>query len=313
MLWAVTSYFNPTGSTRRIVNYHAFRRALGVPLLAVEWSRDGRFELDERDADILVRIDGGDLMWQKERLLNIGIERLPASCREVAWLDCDIVFGRADWAAQTSRCLEQAMIVQPYGRAIYLARTPIGRVADPGALRSVARELERVGFVRALLEGTIGELSLAPDDAEVYRRVPSPGFAWAARRELLERHPLIDFWVVGGGDVAYLHAALGTAEHIVRRHGLTAGHRSAYLERAGALAAEVAGRVQFVAGDIFHFWHGEGANRKYQSRFGLLPLHGFEPARSLRAAESGAWSWGEVDPALPRAVSDYFDGRLEDG
>ena len=105
MLWAVTSYFNPTGSKRRFANYHAFRRALGVPLLAVEWSRDGRFELGESDADIVVQIGGGDLMWQKERLLNIGIGRLPASCREVAWLDCDIVLERFGWAAE-AKCGE---------------------------------------------------------------------------------------------------------------------------------------------------------------------------------------------------------------
>jgi hypothetical protein len=59
------SYFNPIGSRRRLANYRVFRNSLAAPLLTVEWSPQGRFELDPTDADVLVQISGGDLMWQK--------------------------------------------------------------------------------------------------------------------------------------------------------------------------------------------------------------------------------------------------------
>ena len=61
-LWAISSYFNPTRSRRRLANYRAFRESLVAPLLTVEWSHDGFFELEEGDADLLMRISGGDLM-----------------------------------------------------------------------------------------------------------------------------------------------------------------------------------------------------------------------------------------------------------
>ena len=32
-------------------------------------------------------VQGGSLLWQKERLLNLLLPRLPAHCRHVAWLD----------------------------------------------------------------------------------------------------------------------------------------------------------------------------------------------------------------------------------
>ena len=32
-------------------------------------------------------------------------ERLPASCRKVVWIDCDVLFERDDWAWATSRAL----------------------------------------------------------------------------------------------------------------------------------------------------------------------------------------------------------------
>jgi hypothetical protein len=72
-LWAVTSYFNPAGFRRRRENYRVFRDRLAVPLAAVELSFNGHFELAPQDAEILIQIPGRDVMWQKERLLNVAV------------------------------------------------------------------------------------------------------------------------------------------------------------------------------------------------------------------------------------------------
>src|SRR5437868_14501260 len=105
-LWAITSFFNPAGYQRRLRNFHQFRRHLGVPLLAVELTfGDARPALSRGDADILVECSDGDVMWQKERLLNLAVERLPASCRYVAWIDCDLIFDNDDWPRATREAL----------------------------------------------------------------------------------------------------------------------------------------------------------------------------------------------------------------
>jgi hypothetical protein len=85
-LWAITCYFNPCGYRRRAINYRTFWRHLQIPLLTVELSFDGRFELQEHDADRLIQLRAADVMWQKERLLNVGIRALPAECDRVAWI-----------------------------------------------------------------------------------------------------------------------------------------------------------------------------------------------------------------------------------
>ncbi|HEY8118550.1 MAG TPA: hypothetical protein VIE91_04865, partial [Methylophilaceae bacterium] len=54
--WAVTSYFNPAGWQRRRHNYNTFRHHLSIPLLTVEFSSDGQFELGPQDADLLIQI-----------------------------------------------------------------------------------------------------------------------------------------------------------------------------------------------------------------------------------------------------------------
>jgi hypothetical protein len=122
-LWAITAYFNPARYQNRRKNYRLFHQRLAVPLAAVELSFDGQFELDPDDAELLIQIDGGDVMWQKERLLNIALESLPRECEFVVWLDCDIVFQRQDWPEQVCRQLERVPLLQPYSLVHHLPRT----------------------------------------------------------------------------------------------------------------------------------------------------------------------------------------------
>src|SRR5215471_14570554 len=96
-MWAMTSYYNPVRYKRRLSNYRIFRENLGVPLITVELSFNGQFELTEEQADILIQISGGAVLWQKERLLNVALQAVPSSCNKVAWLDCDILFDTPNW------------------------------------------------------------------------------------------------------------------------------------------------------------------------------------------------------------------------
>ena len=82
-LWAITSYFNPASYRRRLANFNTFRQHLPIPLVAVELAYDADFELQEADAEILIQLRGGALLWQKERLLNVALQALPAACRKV--------------------------------------------------------------------------------------------------------------------------------------------------------------------------------------------------------------------------------------
>src|SRR5262249_57573476 len=76
-LWAISCYFNPCRYRRRLANYQGCRRRLTAPLVCVELSFDGRFELGADDADVLIKVKGGAVLWQKERLLNIAWRHVP--------------------------------------------------------------------------------------------------------------------------------------------------------------------------------------------------------------------------------------------
>src|SRR5579859_25297 len=119
-LWAITSYFNPARYGRRLSNFKIFREHLKVPLVVVELSYGLDFELGETDADILVRLHGSAVLWQKERLLNLALQKLPVDCRKVAWLDSDILFDSPDWGASASALLDRFSLIQAFKNVHYL-------------------------------------------------------------------------------------------------------------------------------------------------------------------------------------------------
>ena len=314
-LWAVTTYFNPRGYNRRRANYRVFRDNLPLPLLAIEWSPNGQFELQPGDADLLIQVGGGDVLWQKERLLNLAIDRLPPSCRHVAWVDCDIVFEAPHLERRMLSALGDHALVQPFESVLYLDPLPLERMLGADAWRSASIERELQGAVFAYRdqkrywEREGGAEFLAQRGG--YR--PAPGFVWAAHRDFLARHPLLDVWAVGGGDTAYTYAAFDAPEYVVQRHKLSPPHRELFFERAALLRDEVRDDVGFAAGRIMHLWHGDIDDRGYNTRHLILSEHHFDPARHLRPDPTGVWAWGEAPEALRSSVVRYFEQRREDG
>jgi hypothetical protein len=314
--WAVTSFYNPAGYRRRKANYKLFREHLELPLLTVEWSRDGRFELGPGDADILIQLSGGDVMWQKERLLNIGIARLPAECTQVAWLDCDVVFENPAWAEQARALLENAQLVQLFERVVHLKPTPIENLGHDASWRETGILNQRTATARLYCDakptGDMGVLRVPPA-GQPFSNPGSNGHAWAAHRSLLQDHPLFDAWVVGGGDVAFTYAAAGLAADHISMRGLTSAHASHYLQHADPLERAVDGRIACVPGTLLHLWHGDPVDRRYQARFSILARHGFDPSHFLKLSDSGVWAWADTPDGLQGEIRAYFDQRNEDG
>jgi len=84
-------------------------------LLVVECSfNHSLYELDEKDADILVRVNAQSRIWQKERLLNIALEHTPKEYTKFCSLDCDIIFQNPSWVIETSKFLDIYPVVQPF-------------------------------------------------------------------------------------------------------------------------------------------------------------------------------------------------------
>lgn len=308
-IWAITCYFNPAGYRQRLANYRVFRRRLRVPLLCVEWSTDGSYDLHDDDADQLIRVQGGDVMWQKERLLNLGVSQLPDDCVYVAWVDCDVVFERDDWLHRACDALRRYRLVHLYSRRHNLAAnvdiTDNGRLASD----SIASSAESVIHKRRQGQTTPGDF-LDADAPLKYRT--TVGLAWAAHRELLLRHGLYDACVLGSGDRVILAAAMGQLDwgvRVVQMNPRWAAHFCAW---ARPFSEAIKGRVGCLAGTIAHLWHGEMRDRRYGERHHVLRQHQFDPTLDLTQDNSGVWRWDSPKSAMHRQVFDYFTQRRED-
>jgi len=307
MLWAVTSYFNPSGYKRRLSNYRTFKQHLRVPLIAVELSFNGRFELRGGDADIVVPLIGRDVLWQKERLLNVALRALPRECDAVAWLDCDVVFASDDWPGRALATLERFALIQLFSERCNLAQGATINASPWGPVELVA---PGVGY-------TIAAGTLKPDDLRVAGFYasggPTTGLAWAARRSLVDRHGLYDAHIVGAGDRAMACAAIGRFDSWLDASASNSRQERYYRAWAEPFFADVGGRVGYIDGRIFHLWHGALQDRKYALRHqGLARFH-FDPFVDIARDGSGCWRWNSDKPDLHEYVKNYFDSRKEDG
>ena len=304
--WAITCYFNPVGYKRRLENYLAFRRNLTVPLVTVELAYGDEFALRPDAADILIRLPGKDVLWQKERLLNLALSKLPEQCDRVAWLDCDVVFERDDWVERASRELERFPLLQPFQ---HVYEPP----ADGPDERRRLRPEADLGYSLAhLLAMGVVTPELLRGNMRLQQRTNS-GLAWVARRELLERDGFYDACVMGSGNRAMLCAALGQPEQAIdylQMKPTWAGH---YREWADSHFRGVGAAIGWLDGVITHLWHGELKRRRYQERHREFSAYDYNPVTDIALDANGCWRWNSPKPQMHAYVADYFRSRREDG
>ncbi len=189
-LWGITTFFNPAGYKSKKKNYNSFRkisRKQGLKLVVVELAFDNsKFELKERDADILLqlRTDSKNIMWQKERLMNIAFKKIPESCNKIVWIDCDVFFENDDWVEKVSASLDKYIIVQPFSKFIRLGKG----VKNPSKNNTVFDNKK---------DDVFGQVY------SLYNNLPNnfiSGLVWAFRREVFEKNLFYDEAILGSGD-----------------------------------------------------------------------------------------------------------------
>jgi len=305
-LWAITPFFNPIGYQIRLKNFMEFRKQLRIPLLAIELSFDGNFELDERDAEILIQLRGRDILWHKERLLNIALKHLPEECSKVAWLDCDMIFGREDWDFLLRSQLEKFQLVQIFQEVCDLPKgfsldNLGGGLSLPTVNSTCYRAFHGMGVARGLR------------DADHRSQESSAnGLAWAATRKLLDKHGFYDACILGSGDRAMVCAALGEFEAARKALYMSDPQFEHYMAWAKPFNEDLQGKVGYANGTIYHLWHGNPSKRRIGSRYKILKPYMFDPHKDITLGQDGCWEWVDNRKKLSDIMRKYFLSRMED-
>lgn len=308
--WGIAAVFAANGAPSHRANFETFAdgiRRQGLRLLVIELALgDAEFAVDPSRCDTLIRKRSDCVLWHKERLLNLAVASLPADCDKVAWLDADILFVNPGWVGDASRSLETHPVVQLFSEVCWLPRNRADLPSDP-----------EPGFG----EGKVmaGMAATLADCADRRRALLDfflhghCGFAWAARRELLDSHPFYDRHILGGGDVTLAHAFFGDEDFARGRNpfcrGMTRAELGAIGDWSRPLHADVRGNVGAVPGRILHLWHGATASRGYQERGSILRDNAYDPAADVAIDDDGCLRWNSDKPDLHRRVREYFGSR----
>jgi hypothetical protein len=274
-----------------------------VPLVTVELSFDRRFALGARDADVLIQSYGRDVMWHKERLLNLALDAIPPDCRLIAWLDCDVVFERPDWPNSASRALADYQVIQLFDE--------VNELGEDDSLNSPNGDGRTGVSLMKALESEADSSRLLRTTNRLSRGICS-GLAWAARREVLA-DGLYDACVMGSGSRAIRCAQLGRMEDAVHYLRMGTKWRAHYREWAEKHYARVRGSLGHIGGKLTHLWHGDLSNRRYVERHIGLSRFRFDPETDIGLTDSGVWQWTSDKLEMHRYVREYFRSRDEDG
>lgn len=258
-------------------NYWWFQKRLqGADLYTIELNYNGEFQIP--DAFHVVGTEE-NFMWQKERLLNLLVSKLPPKYDNIAWIDADLAFANPNWAVDTEKKLKEVKACQLFDRIHWLGP-------------DMAIERTAVGAVACKMEGII----------------TPPGAAWAAHRDVF---PLPDTHIVGGGDEIALYAWHGNKVHKFKDL-MPPTWYNYHCKEVDTHYAKVRGSVGYVEGDIYHMYHGSRENRNYIARWFPLRDYDFDPDKDIGIGKNGLWKWTTDKAGMKEGVKQWFYGRRED-
>lgn len=286
-LAVITSFFNPMNYTNLKYNYLKFSEKVKqkADLFPIELSFNGDFFIED---DNVIRIDGDDknILWQKEKLLNIALNNLPKEYTNVAWIDCDVLFENENWVNEINEKLKYYKVLQLYEKAKRLdEKGNINRLSE-GAIKRISR----INFVENALFGI-------------------PGFAWAMRRESIEKIGFLETQIIGGADALMYYSFFGVKDSVIHDK-MNKEWKNVYLKWFDKMFSEINNSVNYITGDIIHLYHGKMKNRNYDHRYKILSEHNFDPEKDLSKSKNGLWEFKNKE--ISEKMSKYFESRNED-
>jgi hypothetical protein len=302
-LYVVAPVINPSRYRSRYSLYRDFQKYItdtGAILYTVEAAFGDRdFDITNAADPKHIRLRTNHEVWHKENLINIGVSRLPADWKYVAWIDADVQFARPDIVAETIHQLQHHSVVQMFAHA-----TDLGPHHEP--LRSfdgfVAQWMRRSGN---------GWMDTRPEQYGAWH----PGYAWACRRDAWDHlGGLIDFAIVGSADRYMACGLIGEiaqslSADIVRNCPIYTEWCFEWQARAETYIRR---NIGFVDGLLLHYFHGAKKNRGYFNRSAILWQNRFDPAKDIKRDWQGLWQLTDQKVRMRDQLRAYFRSRDED-
>jgi hypothetical protein len=306
-IWALSCFFNFNKSKSRLKNYKVFRKHLknfNLKLLTVEFAPDGDFQLYNDDADVLIQISNGDLMWQKERLLNIGLHKLPTDCDIVIAIDTDVIFGQRDIIEKITEKLKKYKAIQCFSEVHHLNPLIDVNLVDFFDIKNYPYNFVSHGgsysyYSCVITFNHFGNFGMG-----------LPGYVWAFRYETLLNIGFFDRNIQGSGDKEMAAALLDLElQHPLSLTSIIAydkykKHLRRYINR------DEVGCLDHCT-PVYDLYHGEHSNRGYDRIANILST--FNPLSQLIGMIGEPFTFSnDVSDKFKEKIRKYFVDKKED-
>ena len=260
----VACYFNPQNNEHRKKAFDIFYDSIKHLNHRIVEGVIGDAEPQLPATSSITRIYTKDLLWHKEALLNAVIKDLPQKFKYVFWLDTDVLFTNKDWLVHGVEELKYNNIIQPFEYCVHLEegetepsfnlKLEYPFASDPAYRHKSLWRSFCANFKTNDLSGDTN-----------YDKHGHVGFAWGAKRSVLEAMPLYDRALIGGADHIIAHAAAGQIGHSCLQKSFTEDI-DAINDWSEDFEKVINGKISYVVGDLYHIWHGDIAKRQYLKR-----------------------------------------------
>lgn len=289
-LAVITTFFNPMNYVNLRYNYLEFSKRIKekADLFPIELSYTDEFFIEDEN---VIQLKGSDknILWQKERLLNIALKNIPEKYTNIAWIDCDVIFENEYWVDEVNEKLKDYKVLQLFEK--------VKRLNENGFIQ---RTNKSIVFM-------VKDIGYLPFNNANFKGDGLPGFAWAIRREVIENIKFLDTMIVGGADSAMFFSFVGKIKIKVHEN-MNKELYDCFLEWHHDSFNEVKNSVNNISGDIIHLYHGKFLNRNYNKRYEFLK-NNFDPKIDLTNDENGLW---KTSDKLKDQFKKYFKNRDED-
>jgi len=287
-LAVITTFYNPKKYVNIRYNYLKFSEKIKekADLFPIELSFDGDFFIDDENV-IQIKGDKKNILWQKEVLLNLVLDKIPKEYTNIAWVDCDIIFENENWIEECNDKLNDYKVVQLYEWAKRLGPNSEVEMNSRGIISRI-HEIDKV-------------------DINLSKGIP--GFAWAIRREVIDEIKFLETQIIGGGDALMFYSFFGIKRGF-QSEQMNEKWFKKFSDWSDKAFENVDRSVGFVSGKITHLYHGSKTNRNYNERYDILNKYEFDPLMDLSKDKNGLWKL--KNKQISKELEKYFGDRNED-
>jgi hypothetical protein len=277
----VMCFFNPSKSIRLVQNFLYVKELLTrtkIPLVIVELAyNDDSFITQHNENTIHVR--SNSIMFHKENLINIGINKCKLQYNKYCMLDSDIIFDDLNWYDNISNELDNYDIIQPFEKAFWM-------------------DIDMTNIIQS-------KYSVAYNNKKKLEKLEHPGFVWAFTKKWYKKIGLPEFCISGGGDQIIANVAFKTWGK--KPNYINSENFDKYIKKA-----EINFTSSYMKGNVYHLFHGNLNNRQYSSRHERIKNEGYSDD-CLQINRDGVYEWiPSVLDKMNKLFLTYFMDRKDD-